>query len=187
MGEKSAQNLLDALERSKETTLARFLYALGIREVGAATAQVLARHFGSLQAIQNASEEELQQVPDIGPVVAAYIASFFRQPHNQEVIHKLIEAGVHWPEEEAAPKPEELPLHGKTFVLTGALSRPREEVKERLQELGARVSGSVSKKTDYVVVGENPGSKYDRAKALGVTVLDEAGLEKLLEEVGATY
>ncbi|RTZ73942.1 MAG: DNA ligase [Gammaproteobacteria bacterium] len=187
MGEKSAQNLLDALERSKETTLARFLYAIGIREVGEATAQTLARHFGSLQAIENASEEELQQVPDIGPVVAAYIASFFRQPHNQEVIHKLIEAGVHWPEEEAAPKPEELPLHGKTFVLTGALSRPREEVKERLQELGARVSGSVSKKTDYVVVGENPGSKYDRAKALGVTVLEEAGLEKLLEEVGATY
>ncbi len=187
MGEKSAQNLLDALERSKETTLARFLYALGIREVGEATAQTLARHFGSLQAIEKASEEELQQVPDIGPVVAAYIAGFFRQPHNQEVIRKLIEAGVHWPEEEAAPKPEELPLHGKTFVLTGALSRPREEVKERLQELGARVSGSVSKKTDYVVVGENPGSKYDRAKALGVTVLDEAGLEKLLEEVGATY
>ena len=187
MGEKSAQNLLDALERSKETTLARFLYAIGIREVGEATAQTLARHFGSLQAIEKASEEELQQVPDIGPVVAAYIASFFRQPHNQEVIRKLIEAGVHWPEEETAPKPEELPLHGKTFVLTGALSRPREEVKERLQELGARVSGSVSKKTDYVVVGENPGSKYDRAKALGVTVLDEAGLEKLLEEVGAAY
>ena len=187
MGEKSAQNLLDALERSKETTLARFLYAIGIREVGEATAQTLARHFGSLQAIENASEEELQQVPDIGPVVAAYIASFFRQPHNQEVIRKLIEAGVHWPEEEAAPKPEELPLHGKTFVLTGALSRPREEVKERLQELGARVSGSVSKKTDYVVVGESPGSKYDRAKALGVTVLDEAALEELLEEVGATH
>ncbi len=182
MGEKSAQNLLDALERSKETTLARFLYAIGIREVGEATAQTLARHFGSLEAIENASEEELQQVPDIGPVVAAYIAGFFRQPHNREVIEKLRKAGVRWPEGKPAPRPEELPLHGKTFVLTGALSRPREEIKEELQALGARVSGSVSKKTDYVVVGEHPGSKYDKARALGITILDEAGLRKLLEE-----
>ncbi len=182
MGEKSAQNLLDALERSKETTLARFLYAIGIREVGEATAQTLARHFGSLQAIEQADEETLQQVPDIGPVVAAYIAGFFRQPHNQEVIRRLREAGVHWPEGEPAPKPEELPLHGRSFVLTGALSRPREEIKAELQALGAKVTGSVSKKTDYVVVGENPGSKYDKARQLGITILDEAGLKKLLEE-----
>ncbi|HHH12681.1 MAG TPA: NAD-dependent DNA ligase LigA, partial [Thiolapillus brandeum] len=182
MGEKSAQNLLDALERSKETTLARFLYAIGIREVGEATAQTLARHFGSLEAIEQADEEMLQQVPDIGPVVAAYIAGFFRQPHNQEVIRRLREAGVHWPEGEPAPKPEELPLHGRSFVLTGALSRPREEIKAELQALGAKVTGSVSKKTDYVVVGENPGSKYDKARQLGITILDEAGLKKLLEE-----
>ena len=181
MGDKSARNLLAALERSKETSLARFLYAIGIREVGEATAQMLARHFGSLEAIEQASEEDLQQVPDIGPVVAAYIAGFFRQPHNREVIAKLIDAGVHWPEGEPAPEPGKLPLHGKTFVLTGTLSRPREVFKKELQALGARVSGSVSKKTDYLVVGENPGSKYDKAKALGVTILDEDGLARLLE------
>ncbi len=181
MGEKSARNLLEALERSKSTTLARFLYALGIREVGEATAQALARHFGSLEAIEKADEERLQQVPDIGPVVAAHIAAFFRQPHNLEVIEKLRRAGVHWPEEAPAPAPESLPLHGKTFVLTGALSRPREEVKARLQALGAKVTGSVSRKTDYVVVGAHPGSKYDEARRLGVPILDESGLQRMLE------
>jgi len=181
MGEKSARNLLEALERSKSTTLARFLYALGIREVGEATAQALARHFGSLEAIEKADEERLQQVPDIGPVVAAHIAAFFRQPHNLEVIEKLRRAGVHWPEEAPAPAPESLPLHGKTFVLTGALSRPREEFKARLQALGAKVTGSVSRKTDYVVVGAHPGSKYDEARRLGVPILDESGLQRMLE------
>ena len=187
MGEKSAQNLIEALQRSKQTTLARFLYAIGIREVGEATAQTLARHFGSLEAIEQADEERLQQVPDIGPVVAAYIVGFFRQSHNREVIDKLRRAGVSWPENEPAPEPEALPLQGKTFVLTGTLSRPRQQVKEALQALGARVSGSVSKKTDYLVAGENPGSKYDRAQALGVTILDEEELQKLLEETDGVH
>ncbi len=181
MGEKSAENLLRALERSKSTTLERFLYALGIREVGEATALALARHFGSLEAIMAADEERLQEVPDIGPVVAAHIAAFFRQPHNREVIEKLRRAGVHWPEHRAE-QGGELPLAGRTFVLTGALSRPRDEIKAELQALGARVSGSVSRKTDYVVVGEKPGSKYEKARELGIPVLDEAALERLLEE-----
>ncbi len=182
MGRKSAQNLLDALEKSKETTLERFLYALGIREVGEATARTLARWFGSLEAIEKASEAELEEVPDVGPVVAANIAAFFRQPHNREVIEALRQAGVHWPEHPPQRGEAAAPLAGKTFVLTGTLSRPREQIKEELQALGARVSGSVSRKTDYVVVGENPGSKYQRARELGVTILDEAGLDQLLEE-----
>lgn len=180
MAEKSAQNLLDALDKAKQTTLARFLFAIGIREVGEATAQVLARQFGSLAAIEAADEERLQQTPDVGPIVAAHIASFFRQSHNREVIDKLIAAGVCWEEGEPAPEPEELPLNGKTFVLTGTLSRPRDDFKAELQALGAKVAGSVSKKTDYVVAGEAAGSKLSKAQELGVTVLDEAGLEKLL-------
>ncbi|WP_457675931.1 NAD-dependent DNA ligase LigA [Thiolapillus sp.] len=180
MGEKSAQNLLDALERSKETTLARFLYALGIREVGEATSQALARQFRSLEALEKATEEELQETPDVGPIVAAHIAAFFRQPHNREVIDKLLAAGIHWPEVEAPPE-EEQPLAGKTFVLTGTLSRPRSEIKAELQALGAKVTGSVSKKTDYLVAGEAAGSKLARARELGITILDEAALQKLLE------
>ncbi len=182
MGEKSAQNLLDALERSKETTLAHFLYALGIREVGEATSQTLARQFGSLEALAQASEEELQQAPDVGPIVAAHIAAFFRQPHNREVIEKLLKAGIHWPEVEVTPK-EQQPLAGKTFVLTGSLSRPRSEIKGELQELGARVAGSVSKKTDYVVAGEAAGSKLEKARELGIAILDEEQLSKLLAEI----
>ncbi|WP_456406344.1 NAD-dependent DNA ligase LigA [Thiolapillus sp.] len=181
VGEKSAQNLLDALERSKETTLAHFLYALGIREVGEATSQALARQFGSLEALQAASEEELQETPDVGPIVAAHIAAFFRQPHNREVIAKLLKAGIHWPVV-AAPAREEQPLAGKTFVLTGALSRPRSEIKEELQRLGAKVAGSVSKKTDYVVAGDAAGSKLDKALTLGISVLDEEQLNQLLAE-----
>jgi DNA ligase (NAD+) len=179
MGEKSAQNLLDALEHSKETTLARFLYALGIREVGEATSQTLARQFRSLEALEKASEEHLQETPDIGPIVAAHIAAFFRQPHNQEVIEKLLAAGIHWPEVEV-PAAEEQPLAGKTFVLTGTLSRPRGEIKAELQALGAKVAGSVSKKTDYVVAGEASGSKLDKARELGVTILDEQQLKQLM-------
>ncbi len=184
MGEKSAQNLLDAIERSKHTTLARFLYALGIREVGEATAATLARHFGSLERIMNASEEELMEVPDVGPVVAQQIRAFFRQQHNREVIDKLKKAGVHW--EEGAPEVGPKPLEGKTFVLTGALdSMTRDEAKERLEALGARVSSSVSRKTDFVVVGHDPGSKYDKARALGVPTLDEAAFLELLHKAEA--
>ncbi len=181
MGEKSAENLLAAIEKSKSTTLARFLYALGIRQVGEATAQALAEHFGSLEALEKASVEELEQVPDVGPVVAESIRAFFREPHNRQVIRRLLKAGVHWP----APrrKEGELPLAGKTFVLTGALSgMTRDEARTALEERGARVTSSVSKKTDYVVVGADPGSKYDKALSLGVPTLDEAAFMRLLEE-----
>ena len=159
MGDKSAQNLVAALAKSRDTTLARFLYALGIREVGEATALALASHFGSLDGIRSADEEALQQTPDVGPVVARHVHTFFRQPHNLEVIARLRAAGVHWPEAEpgtAAAAAQ--PLSGKTFVLTGTLSEPRDVVKQRLQALGAKVAGSVSKKTDFVVAGEDAGS-----------------------------
>jgi len=181
MGEKSADNLLAALERSRHTTLARFLFALGIREVGEATAQALARQFGSLEAVEAADEATLQETPDVGPIVASHVAAFFRQAHNREVIAKLRAAGVAWEESPPAQGPK--PLAGKTFVLTGALSRPRDAVKDELEALGAKVSGSVSKKTDYVVAGEEPGSKLAKARELGVTVLDQAGLAALLAEL----
>ena len=180
MGEKSAANLVGALRKARATTLPRFLYALGIREVGEATAQALARQFGALDAIGAAEEDTLQQTPDVGPVVAHHVHTFFRQPHNLAVINKLREAGVDWPEGPPAPMAEELPLAGMTFVLTGALSEPRDRIKERLSALGAKVAGSVSKKTDYVVVGEDAGSKLDKARALGVGVLDEDGLKQLI-------
>lgn len=185
MGPKSADNLLAQLEKSKATTLPRFLYALGIHDVGEVTAQTLAEHFGSLEALMAASEEDLMAVPDVGPAVAASIRQFFAQKHNREVIRRLREAGVHWPD--ITPrKPEELPLAGKTFVLTGALaSMTRDEAKESLRRLGAKVSGSVSRKTDYVVVGEDPGSKADKARELGVTMLDEEAFLQLLREHGA--
>ena len=180
MGEKSAQNLVDALAISRRTTLARFLYALGIREVGEATAQALARQFGSLDAIRAASEEALQETPDVGPVVARHLFTFFRQPHNREVIGKLLAAGVAWPETDPQPVAGELPLAGKTFVLTGALSEPRTAVKERLQGFSAKVAGSVSTKTDYLVAGTDAGSKLVKAQELGVTVVDEAALNELI-------
>jgi DNA ligase (NAD+) len=183
MAEKSAQNLLNALEKSKDTTLPRFLFALGIRGVGEATAQALARQFGNLQALEAADEPALQATPDVGPVVAASIAVFFRQPHNREVIDKLLAAGVHWEEGAPASAPQQLPLAGKTFVLTGALSRPRDEIKAELQALGAKVAGSVSKRTDYVVAGEAAGSKLDKARDLDIAVLDEDGLNALLAEL----
>ena len=183
MGEKSARNLLDALEASKHTSLNRFLYALGIREVGEATSQALSRRFGSLQALQEADEETLQQTPDVGPVVAAHIASFFRQRHNQEVIEKLLAAGIRWEETAPVAAPDQLPLSGKTFVLTGSLSRPRDQIKSRLESLGARVTGSISGKTDYLVAGEAAGSKLTKARSLGVAVLDEAAMEQMLENI----
>lgn len=180
MGEKSAANVYAALQKSKQTTLARFLYALGIREVGEATAAALAAHFGALQAVMDADQETLQAVPDVGPVVAAHVESFFRQAHNREIIERLLVAGVQWPE--AAPAPgANRPLQGKTFVLTGSLeSLTREQAKERLQALGAKVSASVSAKTDYLVAGADPGSKLTKAEQLGVKVLDEAALLKML-------
>ncbi len=180
MADKSARNLVESLDRSKQTTLARFLYALGIREVGEATAQALAGHLGELEALRRAELELLQQVPDVGPVVAARIHAFFREKHNQEVIDKLLAAGISWPYVPAAI-PQTQPLAGKTFVLTGALqSMTRDEAKARLQALGAKVAGSVSKKTDYVVAGAEPGSKLDKATKLGVSILDEAALAELL-------
>ncbi|ROR32253.1 NAD-dependent DNA ligase LigA [Inmirania thermothiophila] len=180
MGEKSAQNLLRAIEASKETTLARFLYALGIPQVGEATAAALARHFGDLDAVMAADVEALQQVPDVGPVVATAIHDFFREAHNREVIEALRRAGVRWPREAPAAR-REAPLAGRTFVLTGTLtSMTREEAKARLEALGARVSGSVSRRTDALVVGAEPGSKLARARELGIEILDEAAFLDLL-------
>jgi len=182
MGVKSAENLVAALARGKRTTLARFLYALGIREVGEATALALATHFGTLDALLAADDERLRQVPDVGPVVAAALRAFFQEPHNQDVITRLRAAGVHWPETVPAAVPANTQtLAGKTFVLTGTLDLlSRDAATEQLRARGAKVSGSVSKKTDYVVAGRDAGSKLDKARQLGVTVLDEAGLQVLL-------
>ena len=175
MGEKSAQNLVEALARSKTTTLPRFLYALGIREVGEATATALVRHFGNLDAIMTADADTLQQVPDVGPVVAREVVTFFRQEHNREVIDRLLAMGVTWPL--LLGEVASTPLVGKTFVLTGTLATmTRDEAKARLQALGAKVAGSVSAKTDYVVAGKEAGSKLDKARALGVPVMVEEDL-----------
>jgi DNA ligase (NAD+) len=180
MAEKSAFNLLEALEKSKTTTLGRFLFSLGIRHVGEATAKELARHFGQMDAVMVASEDALLQVADVGPVVAHSIRTFFDQPHNREVVQALRDAGVSWPEGDALA-PTEMPLAGITVVLTGTLqSMGRDEAKEKLEALGAKVAGSVSKKTHYVVAGAEAGSKLDKANALGVPVLDDTGLALLL-------
>ena len=181
MAEKSAQNVLNALEKSKSTTLARFIYALGIRHVGEATAKELANHFGSLDALLQATEEQLLDVADIGPVVARSIMTFFADSLNLELIAQLRAAGVHWIESERqmdVPKP----LAGKTFVLTGTLpSLTRDEAAERIEAAGGKVASSVSKKTSYVIAGEEAGSKLVKAHDLGITVLDEPGLLQLLE------
>ncbi len=181
MGEKSAHNLLRAIEHSKQTTLARFIYALGIRNVGETTAKELARHFGTLDNFIAADEARLQQVPDVGPVVAQSITAFFAEPHNCEVVAQLRASGVSWAEHEGL-QVEVLPLSGKTFVLTGTLSISRDEAKERLEKLGAKVSGSVSKKTDYVVAGAEAGSKLDKAREFNVAVLDEQEFLQMLED-----
>lgn len=181
MAEKSAQNIVDALNTSKATTLPRFLYALGIREVGEATARNLAMHFKTLDKLEAASEADLVEVQDIGPIVAAHVVHFFNEPHNLKVIEKLIKAGIHWPAIEA-PKTGAQPLQGKTFVITGTLSdMSRDEAKEKLQALGATVAGSVSKNTDYLVAGEKAGSKLAKAESLGVKVLDEAAFKAMVE------
>jgi DNA ligase (NAD+) len=180
MAEKSAVNLLEALEKSKTTTLGRFLFSLGIRHVGEATAKELARHFGQLDAVMAASEDALLQVADVGPVLAHSIRTFFDQPHNREVVQALRDAGVSWPEGDALA-PTEMPLAGITVVLTGTLqSMGRDEAKEKLEALGAKVAGSVSKKTHYLVAGAEAGSKFDKAQALGVPVIDDSGLALLL-------
>ena len=184
MGDKSAAKLIAAIDRSREPVLWRFLYALGIREVGEATAKGLAAHFGTLEAISEADEETLQTVPDVGPIVAGHIRSFFDQPHNQETLAALKEAGVTWQEEQVLSADEQ-PLNGQTWVLTGTLSgMTRDQAKEKLEQLGARVAGSVSKKTACVVAGEAAGSKLAKAEQLGVPVLDEEGLANLLREHG---
>ena len=186
MAEKSAANVLANLEKSKSTTLARFLYALGIRQVGETTAKDLARHFGSLDRLMAASVEQLLDVNDVGPIVAASIRTFFDQPHNVEVVEQLRAAGIHWPESDGAVADDSpKPLAGKTLVLTGTLpTLGREEAKALIEAAGGKVSGSVSKKTSYVVAGEEAGSKLDKARELGVTVLDEAGLKELLHAAG---
>jgi len=185
MADKSANNILSAIEKSKQTTLARFIYALGIRNVGEATAKELAAHFGSLDRLMAADHERLQQIPDIGPVVAQSIVDFFAEKHNCEVIEQLRLSGVHWAEHEgkAELNSEAAALAGKTFVLTGTLpTMSREEAKERIESLGGKVTGSVSRKTDYVVVGADPGSKYDKALTLGIAILDETALQELLQQ-----
>ncbi len=182
MGPKSAQNVVNALEKAKETTFARFLYALGIREVGEATAAGLAAYFGTLEALEAASIEELQKVPDVGIVVASHVHNFFAEESNRNVISELLAEGVHWP----APiviNAEEIdsPFAGKTVVLTGSLSQmSRDDAKARLVELGAKVAGSVSKKTDLVIAGEAAGSKLAKAQELGIEVIDEAEMLRLL-------
>ncbi|MDX2422840.1 MAG: NAD-dependent DNA ligase LigA [Amphritea sp.] len=181
MGDKSATKLLQSIEKSKATELANFIYALGIREVGEATARTLALHFGSLEAVMSADEEQLQAAPDIGPIVAQYIVSFFHQVHNREVIEALRAAGVHWQDVEVDH--HELPLAGQTWVLTGTLEQmPRSEAKKQLLALGAKVAGSVSKKTDCVVAGPGAGSKLQKAEELNIPVMDEQQLIALLAE-----
>ncbi|HCE3215264.1 TPA: NAD-dependent DNA ligase LigA [Vibrio parahaemolyticus] len=181
MGPKSAQNIVNALEKSKLTTLPRFLYSLGIREVGEATAANLAQHFKSLESIQAATEEQLIAVQDIGVVVAKHITTFFEEEQNQAVVQDLLVQGIHWPEVSAPEQGAELPLEGKTVVLTGTLSQlGRTEAKEALQSLGAKVTGSVSKKTDILFAGENAGSKLAKAQELGIEIKTEQDLLELI-------
>ena len=180
MGKKSAANLVAAISTSRDTTLARFLYALGIRDVGQATAHALAAHFGDLAALRAAGEEGLQEVPDVGPVVAREVVSFFAQAHNQEVLDGLVKL-IRWPAQSQG-QAGDVALAGKRFVLTGTLeAMPREEAKSRLQALGAKVSGSVSQKTDFLVAGANPGSKRQKAQELQVRILDEEAFLKLID------
>jgi DNA ligase (NAD+) len=176
MAEKSANNVLASIEKSKQTTLPRFLFGLGIRHVGEATAKELVRHFGKMDAIMDATLEQLLQVADVGPIVAQSIRTFFDQPHNREVVEQLRACGVTWTESEPTAGAS-LPLAGQTFVLTGTLpTLSRDQAKDMLEALGAKVAGSVSKKTHCVVAGAEAGSKLDKAQELGIPVLDEAGL-----------
>ncbi|MDX1352667.1 MAG: NAD-dependent DNA ligase LigA, partial [Thiomicrorhabdus sp.] len=175
MATKSAQNIVGAIEQSKQTTLARFIFSLGIPEVGEVTAKNLATHFLTLEAITKASKEQLIDVDDVGEIVAKHIVTFFAQPHNQEVINGLLEAGVHWPKPEIKQVDSGSVFAGKVVVLTGTLMQvTRAEAKQQLEALGAKVTGSVSAKTDFVIVGEKAGSKLTKAESLGISVLTEA-------------
>jgi DNA ligase (NAD+) len=179
MGQKSAENLIQALNAAKQTRFARFLYALGIREVGEATARSLALHFETLASLLQANEEQLLEIEDVGPVVAKHIETFFKQAHNLEVIDRLLEVGVEWPLEQKQQSDSE--IANKTIVLTGTLETfSRSEAKEKLLALGAKVAGSVSKKTDYVVAGRDAGSKLTKAENLGIPVVDETTLAEWL-------
>jgi len=179
MAEKSAQNLLEEIEASKKNSLARLIYALGIQFVGERTGQLLAEHFSSLEELAAAKEEELEQVPEVGPKVAASIVEFFSEPANRQLIKKLAKAGVRPTAEKREVKSDK--FAGKSFAFTGGLAnRTREEAGGIVQQHGGKVSSSVSKKTDYVVVGTDPGSKYEKAKELGVTILSEGEFEKLV-------
>jgi DNA ligase (NAD+) len=183
MGEKSADNLLLELERSKAPDLDRLLYALGIREVGEVTARSLALHFTSLENIIQASEEDLVEVPDVGPIVASHVHAFFREQHNIEVIAELAVAGLRWKVVETSAG--EQPLAGQIWVLTGALGMPRARAKNLLESLGARVTSSVSAKTSVVLAGEAAGSKLRKAEKLGVEVIDEKAFHTLMESYGS--
>jgi DNA ligase (NAD+) len=183
MGEKSASRLIDAMEKSKNTSLQRFIYALGIREVGESTARALVKNLGTLKSIMDADEEILENIPDVGPVVAANITGFFRQKHNRDVVKELIASGVSWQEDQGDELQTDQ-LSGQSFVITGTLSgMSRNEARDVLLQHGAKVAGSVSAKTDYLVVGENPGSKLNKARELGVKVLDESAFMQLLDSL----
>ncbi|MEO8169850.1 MAG: helix-hairpin-helix domain-containing protein, partial [Oxalobacteraceae bacterium] len=182
MADKSAQNVLDALEKSKSTTLARFIYALGIRHVGEATAKALASHFGTFDGLSQAPEAQLLEVADVGPVVAASITQFFADPLNIEMIEQLRAAGVHW-DESSAIEARPRPLLGQTFVLTGSMpTLTRDVAAAMIEAAGGKVAGSVSKKTSVVVAGADAGSKLAKAQELGITIIDEAGLLRLLHQ-----
>ncbi len=182
MAAKSVNNLLAGIKKSKKTTWSRFIYALGIREVGEATARILAAHYQDIQALSSATEEQLVQLPEVGPVVAAYVCAFFQEEHNQKWLDQLMESGIHWPLSKAIDSNH--PFAGKKFVITGTLkSMSRDEAKERLLALGAKVQGSVSAKTDYLLAGEKAGSKLDKAQALGVAILNENAFIKQISDL----
>ena len=181
MGDKSAQKLVDAIEKSKSTTLPRFLFGLGIRHVGETTAKDLARHFGDIHKLMDASVAQLLEVPDVGPIVAQSVEAFFRQPHHRTIVDLLIAAGITWPAIEGTASDAHRPLLGKTLVITGTLpTLSRDEAKDLIEAAGGKASGSVSKKTDWLVAGEEAGSKLEKAQSLGVAIIDEAGLLALL-------
>lgn len=183
MATQSAKNLIDAIEASKATSLPRFIYSLGIPEVGEVTAKQLAKYFTSLEAIQQANVDQLVLVPDVGEIVAQHISQFFAQAHNQEVIDGLLAAGLHWPAIERPSDTLDSIFSGKTCVLTGSLQQmTREQAKVELEGLGAKVSGSISAKTDYLIAGEKAGSKLNKAQDLGITILTEAEFIELLGE-----